>query len=200
MTKWQAMREIIRLSRDPATYGRAVVLKTAMFARPAAPETAARLGDLSRPQAPIDLAALQGLPASTLGGAYARAMQRQRLTPLVVEPQDVGLAARNPVAVRYLVTHDLFHLVLGFDTSVAGEAGVYAFAAEQGYSPVPPAFLSVARLVLTLLMPWQARRMWRESAKGRRLARQAKFLLAYPFEAHWHADLADVTRDLGLAV
>ena len=37
-------------------------------------------------------------------------------------------------ALRYTVTHDIFHVLLGFDTSYAGEMGVFAFTIAQNYS------------------------------------------------------------------
>jgi ubiquinone biosynthesis protein Coq4 len=42
----------------------------------------------------------------------------------------------NPYALRYTTTHDLHHVLTGFDTGLAGEAGVVAFNVGQGSAPV----------------------------------------------------------------
>ena len=82
----------------------------------------------------VDLDALADLAPGSLGREYADHMRLYGLHPLNVSPQLLGIARAYPLGARYLVTHDLFHTILGFDTSAAGEVGVYAFAAGQGYS------------------------------------------------------------------
>src|SRR5689334_1412619 len=74
----------------------------------------------------LDAAALRKLPKKTLGGAYARFLDDNRITPL--EPTRKGSA----YALRFTATHDLHHVVTGFDTTLAGEIGVLAFNVGQG--------------------------------------------------------------------
>ncbi|MEH2039955.1 Coq4 family protein [Nostoc sp.] len=77
---------------------------------------------------------LSQYPQGTFGREYATYMQANQLKPLNISPELEDVAKRNLFALRYLVTHDIFHVLLDFDTTYAGEIGVLAFAATQNYS------------------------------------------------------------------
>ncbi len=81
----------------------------------------------------IDLSELIQLPPGTFGHEYASYMQRNQLQPINVSPKLTEIPQNNVFALRYAVTHDIFHVLLGFDTSYAG-IGVLAFAVAQKYS------------------------------------------------------------------
>ena len=84
---------------------------------------------------PIDLKKLSQLPEGTFGREYAHHLRDNNLKPLNISPELHDVAKRNVFALRYAVTHDIFHVLLEFDTSYAGEIGVLAFATEQFLEP-----------------------------------------------------------------
>lgn len=146
----------------------------------------------------IDLDQLIQLPAETFGHEYAQHMKANNLRPFNVSEHVEAIAQRNVFALRYAVTHDIFHVLLGFDTSYAGEIGVLAFAAEQGYSRFLKIGLILAKLTYPILAPRQIRQSLANVRLGQKLGRDAEFLLGYRFEEHWETPLKDVRIQLGL--
>lgn len=146
----------------------------------------------------INLSQLIQLPSGTFGHEYAFYMQRNRLQPLNISPELAETAQNNPFALRYAVTHDMFHLLLGFDTSYAGEIGVLAFAAEQKYSKSQAISLAIARVLYPILAPRQFKAIQANMRRGRSLGRQADFLLNYRFEDRWATPLSVLRKELNL--
>jgi ubiquinone biosynthesis protein COQ4 len=147
---------------------------------------------------PIDLEKLSQYPRGSFGREYAEHMKDNHLKPFNVSPQLDEIARRNVFALRYVVTHDIFHVLLGFDTSYAGEIGVLAFAAEQNYSPSLKISLKLARVIYPLLAPSQIKAIFANLRKGQELAKNAKFLLGIRFEEYWEQPLSEVRAELGL--
>lgn len=109
-------------------------------------------------------------------------MQANQLKPLNISPELEDVAKRNLFALRYLVTHDIFHVLLDFDTTYAGETGVLAFAATQNYSKSLQIGLWLARLLYPILAFQQTKAIFANLAKGRELSKKADFMLGYRFE------------------
>jgi ubiquinone biosynthesis protein Coq4 len=188
-----------RLLREGRRLGDGALLKAdalgARGSRRVAPLIEPLRGYLPR----IDLDALAALPEGTLGRAYARHMRENGLMPLEVSAElDRELVRRNVFAVRYAVTHDVFHLLLGFDTRWPGEMGVLAFAAAQGYSAAQKVSLVLAALLYPLFAPRLALATFRALRRGWSIGKRARCLLAERFEERWAEPLERVRRDLGL--
>ncbi|NJR67442.1 MAG: hypothetical protein HC771_01355 [Synechococcales cyanobacterium CRU_2_2] len=109
-------------------------------------------------------------------------------------------AARHPFALRYTLTHDLFHVLLGFDTSYGGEAGVAAFTIAQGYSGILSAMRPVMTWLYPLIFPAQAQQIRANMGLGAAIGQQAACVLAYPFEQNWARPIAEVRAELGLVL
>ena len=146
----------------------------------------------------IDLSELIQLPPGTFGYEYASYMQHNQLQPIIVSSKLAAIAQNNVFALRYAVTHDMFHVLLGFDTSYAGEIGVLAFAKEQKYSRSQTVALWLARLLYPLLAPRQLKAIQANVRRGKLLGRQANFLLNYCFEDRWEESLMSLRKELGL--
>lgn len=146
----------------------------------------------------IDLSQLIQLPPGTFGHEYAFYMQRNRLQPLNIIPELAEIAHNNPFALRYAVTHDMFHLLLGFDTSYAGEIGVLAFAVEQKYNKLQAVSFAIARVLYPILAPKQFKAIQANVRRGKLLGRQTGFLLNYRFEDRWATPLSVLKKELGL--
>ncbi len=59
----------------------------------------------------INLAELKQLPVDSFGYQYAEFMQINNLQPLNISPALADIAQRNVFALRYAVSHDIFHVL-----------------------------------------------------------------------------------------
>ena len=146
----------------------------------------------------IDLDNLIHLPEGTFGREYASYMQRNKLKPLNISPELAEVGQANLFALRYAVTHDMFHVLLGFDTSYAGEIGVLAFAVEQKYNRLQKLSLAIARILYPLLAPGQFKAIFNNLRRGKQIGQEARFLLNYRFEDCWEESLNSLRQELGI--
>ena len=153
------------------------LLKADAIGAKANPAIAEKMEQIRGYYPPVNLSRLIELPPDTFGHEYAFYMQRNRLKPLNISPELAEIAWNNVFALRYAVTHDMFHVLLGFDTSYAGEIGVLAFAVEQQYSKLQMVSLTIARILYPVLAPRQFKAIQTNVRRGKLLGRQAKFLL-----------------------
>src|SRR5688572_24904794 len=151
------MREAIHAYRRGAPLGDVVLLKLDALSSPKA-EVALELDQLRGYAPDQDLRALRALPEGTLGREYARFLDANGLEPLAISASMKERFWGNPYALRYTTTHDLHHVLSGFDAGLAGEAGVLAFNVGQGSAPVGRAWLWAVRFIYALFSPTQARR------------------------------------------
>ena len=140
----------------------------------------------------IDLDKLSELPPDTLGGAYARHMIGQGFTADAFIDRELNVL---PFTHRLAISHDVQHIITGFDSSPIGEFGLSAFMLVQHgdmlnvfvLSWVPwfmlGNILSIPKVVATVyrgfLMGWQSRP-----------------LVAYPFEVNWDKSILEVRQGL----
>lgn len=148
----------------------------------------------------INLAQLAQLPKGTFGYEYAQFMEQNKLQTINISPELAEIADKNVFAVRYAITHDIFHVLLGFDTTYAGEMGVLAFAVEQKYSNSQKISLWLAQLLYPILAPHQTKAMFANKRRGQALAKKAIFLLNYRFEEHWTEPLITIRKKLNIDV
>ncbi|MCA1663753.1 MAG: hypothetical protein LC659_05720 [Myxococcales bacterium] len=97
-----------------------------------------------RPHVHLDLKLLRALPTGTLGREYALMMDRNGLDPASIPTlpdEDEGKYVRA----HLYETHDLWHVVTGFGTDVAGELGLQAFYQAQLPGKLPSAILAARR-------------------------------------------------------
>ncbi|WP_066423826.1 Coq4 family protein [Anabaena sp. 4-3] len=185
-------------AKKSGNLGDFAILKSDLLGAKVAPETAAKLQPLAGYHPPIDLEQLSQYPPGTFGREYANYMQANHLQPLNVSPELEDVARRNVFALRYVVTHDIFHILLGFDTSYAGEIGVLAFAAEQNYSKSLKISVKIAKWLYPLLAPQQTKLIFANLKKGEKIGKRAGFMLNYRFEEHWQEPLEKLKNSLGL--
>lgn len=182
-----------------APFGDVVVLK--LDALSGVSRDVARRLEPVRGYAPAhDLAALGKLPSGTLGHEYACFCVANRVQPLVVSPAVRERFRNDPYALRYTATHDLHHVLAGFDTSLAGEAGVLAFNVGQKTAPVGRAWLGLVRVLFSLAAPWRAARIARSIRAGLTMGQSAELVMAAPIESWFDQPLDDVRRRLRIPV
>jgi ubiquinone biosynthesis protein Coq4 len=189
---------LARMAYKSGNLGDFAILKADAFGSKVNPEVESKLQQVVGYHPPIDLEKLNQYPKGSFGWEYAQHMKTNHLKPFNVSPQLEDIAKRNVFALRYAVTHDIFHVLLEFDTSYAGEIGVLAFAAEQDYSPLLKVSLALAKVLYPVLAPWQLKEIFANLRKGQKLAKKAKFLLGVRFEEYWERPLSEVKAELGL--
>jgi len=146
----------------------------------------------------IDLDALGNLPEGTLGRAYADFLRSRGLTSDVFEgtPEDVPDPGMAYIIQRLRQTHDLWHVVTGYDTDPASEVALQAFTFGQLGAPSA----GILALLGTLRGMSIKADLVRDVARAHRLGRRAEKLAIFPWEDYWSTPLLDVRRMLRLPV
>lgn len=137
----------------------------------------------------VDFDHLRSLPASTLGGAYARYLDENRLDPDLFKPPPGLPEVPRFIVQRIRQTHDVWHVLTGYRPDVAGELALQGFTFAQ--LRMPTSFL-ISTLGTLLRAPGAARRV----LDGWRRGRDTAFLPVIRFEDHWERPLEDVRREL----
>lgn len=159
--------------------------KLAVAAMKTSPDVAAILAERYIAP-PHDLDALLQYPKSSLGYVYASSMKQAGLQAL-----DPPISASTSdsdtryVETRWQQTHDIWHVITGFDTSELGEIGLQAFYLAQFQLPLASLLIANALISVTLLQPEALNAMLTEITRGWQMGRTAKPLLAQKWEESW---------------
>ncbi len=158
-----------------------------------------RLTALTNPLPDITLEQLQSHPSGSLGRTLAQFLTSNHIQPLTLSPATRTDLKNVPIlTIRYPILHDTFHVLLGFDTSLAGELGVWSFVAAQRYSPAYERAAFIGRWVTRFLTPWQWKRLHIYEQRGRRLGAKAVCVIAQPLDIYWGMSLEEVRLRLKL--
>ena len=197
---WNKLKQIKALQayKNSENYGDFAILKSDLFGAKVNPTVEAKLQYVVGYHPHINLEELSKYPQGTFGREYAEHMRENNLKPFNISPELEDIARRNVFALRYVVTHDIFHLLLGFDTSYAGEIGVLAFAAAQNYSKSLKISLWLAKFLYPIIAPKQRKAIFANVEKGLELGKKAQFLLGYRFEEHWKESINEIRIRLEL--
>ena len=176
----------------------AVYKATALTAAPY-PEALIAVTALAEPLPDFAELASTSMPDGSLGHSYAAFLSRHRIVPLTISaPVRQQIAPLNLVAARYVVVHDVFHVLLGFDISRAGELAVWSFVAEQRYCRSYEQAAACARVLYPLAEPSARIELKRQRARAIELAHESTCLIGKPLERYWSQPLAEVRRELGI--
>lgn len=203
---WRSTLRRLRAARqDPARLGDASVLSSALLGVRLTADAGARVDELLAREGPtllrprIDLAALQRLPAGSFGRAFADFCAANNITPVTLSPAIPDAELRELAGVvRYVATHDLFHVLLGYDTSLPDEVGVSGFVLAQRLLRGAWLLFPLQCLIVLLARPHRAVRTLARLREGYRRGRRAPMLLAEPLEACFPEDLHALRARLGL--
>lgn len=152
----------------------------------------------SRYQAkPVDLNTLLELPPDSFGHQWATFMKANHLNPHffqnLQEHDD-----RSYLINRLHDTHDMWHIILNFDTSEAGEAGMNAFTYAQSGSPTT-CMLMAAKLVRAIGGSDESRcQMMNNICRGYQLGMTAQPFLAIAWEENWTIKLSELRELAGI--
>lgn len=193
-----SVRQIAALSADLATHaGDIAVLKMDLVGLKG---SAAVRDQLGPEPPPVDLEALRALPDGTFGREYVRFLDAHGLSVLqLTAATSPEVRARNRYGIRYLTTHDMFHVLLGFGPDWPGELGVLAFTVGQRYSPVLWVQALAAWITYPLRSGFALGALWTAWKQGLAAGRSVPLLLPLPLEDRFPEDLESVRRSLGIS-
>ncbi|MCA9675873.1 MAG: hypothetical protein H6709_08910 [Kofleriaceae bacterium] len=198
-------RSFVRLVRDPDRLDEVFVIADGLQGTEAVdamidharrdPQGSRALDD--RPRVAIDLPRLRAMPDGTLGRETARFLDDRGLDPTDIPQRDATDPA-SFVRAHLYETHDLWHVVTGFHTDVAGEIGLQAFYLAQLPARLAPMLISIAMLN-TFLMSFDDRDARMEAiTRGWQLGRAAQQLFGLRWAELWSTPLVEVRARLGL--
>jgi ubiquinone biosynthesis protein COQ4 len=147
--------------------------------------------------APIPyLDVLQLLPQGTLGREYAEFVTRNGFDANFyrkMEPKDIS----SYLLLRLRQTHDIWHVITGFDVNVPDEIGLKAFELAQTRRPVA-GVLVTGGFIKSFLSSKDVNTMLASIGKGYRMGLEAQPLLAQKWEEQWETPLQELRAELGI--
>lgn len=145
----------------------------------------------------VDVAALHTLPSDTLGRAFADHLVENGLRVL---PSLPARSDAEYVRAHLLEVHDIWHVLTGFGTQVAGELGLQAFSLAQLGSPFAAGILT-GGLANTLLFAFREQDLrMRSIVRGWLLGKRARPLFGRDWACMWERPLEEVRAHFGLEV
>ncbi|MFP2906613.1 Coq4 family protein [Pyxidicoccus sp. 3LFB2] len=145
----------------------------------------------------LHLATLRTLPEGTLGRAFADHLVENGLDPDAL-PYLEAHTDEEYVRAHMLESHDIWHVLTGFHTDVAGELGIQAFSLAQVGSPFALGILA-GGLANTLLYAFSEREVRMHAiVRGWLLGRRARLLFGVSWRQMWELPLAEVRQRYAL--
>lgn len=144
-----------------------------------------------------DLKTLLTYPTDSLGYIYAAQMEKMGFDPNL----HAGMTAKSDaeyVELRLSQTHDLWHIVTGFDTSLVGEIGLQAFHLPQFPYPLATMLVANSLISTTLRAPETLPQLLEAIAQGFQMGKTAKPLFAQKWEEGWEKPLTQWQIELNL--
>ena len=139
----------------------------------------------------INLQKLNELPDGSLGKVYSTHMLNLGLDPEffknieIVDGITLGM-------MRLRQTHDLWHVMTGFDTSVPGELGLQAFMLAQTDSPLSPLLIGGRLFAVAIKDPSEVPLILESVTRGWTLGKNSKPLFPIDWEANWETPLHEM--------
>jgi len=144
-----------------------------------------------------DLDALLTLPPESLGYIYAAQIKKMGFDPNL----HAGMTAKSDaeyVELRLSQTHDLWHIITGFDTSTVGEIGLQAFHLPQFPYPLATMLIANSLIYTTLNAPEMLPELLEAIALGFQMGQTAKPLFAQKWEQGWEKPLTQWQAELNI--
>jgi ubiquinone biosynthesis protein COQ4 len=144
-----------------------------------------------------DLDELLKLPPDTFGYGYAKHMRDNGLD-INFYPTIPGETEEAYIQMRSRQTHDIWHVLTGFDTSVPGEVGLQAFVQAQMYARSPSTIMSMFILHCAFYKPSLIFATTQALARGWSMGAAARPLFGEKFEETWGKNLTEYRKELNL--
>jgi ubiquinone biosynthesis protein COQ4 len=147
-----------------------------------------RIGSLS-------LDELEKNPEGSLGREFALHMRKNGLDPAAIPVPEIGANRLRYVKAHLRETHDVWHVVTGMGTDVAGEIGLQAFYLAQLPSRLSAMLIAMGFLHVASVNPGARDAMMSEVVRGWAIGKRAKMFFGVDWKAYWARPLSEV-RDM----
>ena len=176
----------------PNSSGRKLVLENAM-----AQEGFKALHQRMYLPGDADLDKLIEMPVGTLGYEYAAHMKKYNLSVdfyRAVAPTD----ALKYFALRMRQTHDIWHVLTGYNTTVRDELALQAFVIAQTRSGISVSILAAGMLSVLRTHPGDLIELMDGVVEGFQRGKKAEFLLGFAWEELWGLTLEEARALAGI--
>lgn len=144
-----------------------------------------------------DLNRISKCKSGTLGRGYLDHLKKNNITPESLTPPPVKDDV-SYVTAHIIETHDIWHTVTGFQTTVAGELGLAAFGAAQLPAQFDYILLSGGILNTVIYKFGERIERMQAIADGWEMGRKAKPLFGVRWGEMWDESLHDVRKSLNI--
>ena len=144
-----------------------------------------------------NLQQLATLPKGTLGREYAEFMLGRGLDPNFYPTIEAKTRAQY-FRLHSYQSHDLWHVVTGFNSDPAGELGLQAFYLAQYNMPLPTMLIAAGLLNAMLFDPTDVAKRLDQIAQGWKMGKQARALFGFDWEKNWTTPVAELRRRLNI--
>ncbi len=147
----------------------------------------------------LDFRDLLALPDETVGHIFAQDMLSQGLDPDFALKK-LGFEGNSPldyIQNLRMKTHDWYHIVTGFDTSIAGELGVAMVYFSQLRAPSSSIVIGATIAHCALEPDWYFPVMNALNC-GQKIGENSKNLLTIKWEKEWAKPLKTLQQELGI--
>jgi ubiquinone biosynthesis protein COQ4 len=144
----------------------------------------------------IDLQALVKLPEGTLGRVFADHMISNGLDPKAIPVPHIEPGDLRYVKAHLRETHDVWHVVTGFNTDVAGEIGLQAFYLAQFPSRLSAVLIAMSMVHIATKNMDAREALIGEVMRGFAIGKRAKLFFGFEWAKHWETPLAEVRKML----
>lgn len=145
-----------------------------------------------------DLDQLIKLPAGTLGHEFASHMKRYNLS-VDFYPQIEVTDEKTYISMRFRQTHDIFHVLTGFGTSIPDELGVQAFVTALINSPMSVGIIGGGLMRSVLFDPAIQHECMMATMQGYQMGLGSRGVLSYRYEDNWAKPLSEIRSELGVS-
>jgi len=145
----------------------------------------------------LNFETFEKLPPETLGYQFRKFLQKSHLQPLNYS-RDTTLSDEEFLIRRVVQTHDIWHVVLGYETDELGEIGINSFALAQIGWPPAGFYIGGYTLKQMLKAPHKVSEVISVVAEGWRRGRAARPLFAVHWETQFQRPVAEIRKELGV--
>ncbi|WP_353929994.1 Coq4 family protein [Okeanomitos corallinicola TIOX110] len=148
--------------------------------------------------APINLDELSKLPQGTLGYTYAQEMKARGFDPNFYKTVPV-VDDISYLKMLWRTTHDIYHVVAGFDTDVVGELGLQAFILAQTPIPISIMLVSFSMVLISLYQPTKFKPLMAEISRGYHLGSHTPIkFITQKWDQFWNVPVTEIRAQLGM--
>jgi ubiquinone biosynthesis protein COQ4 len=150
----------------------------------------------------VDTDQLRGLPDGSFGREFIRFLDDQGLdaNDISVDMSDTELNSDSQYMMNHFYsTHDIWHVVTGFDSDLPGELGLQAFYASKGPSRFPLLMISLGLMNSFIFRREDKDKHFSAIARGWTMGKNSQPFFGVDWKSYWEMPLTDLRALLGIS-